>query len=110
MDYFETNDPKKEKIQDMAKYTTTQMREKCWEVRDNCFNCLDTTHNRGKCRKVCQDFFSGEYCLQSWIRHFSNKRRYANAWDFYKQQRQEHYQQKAENNDNDIGTTQAQQS
>eukprot|EP01083_Nonionella_stella_P013301 37441_1 len=111
MEYLNNpNDPKKEKIDEMAKFTTTEMvcmriacnmidcdhviehtqREKCWEVRDACFNCLDATHNRGKCRGVCQDFFSGEYCLQSWIRHFSNKRRYANAWEFYKKQRQDH--------------------
>merc|ERR1711933_105099 len=85
----DTKDGKSDKIKEMAKYTTAEMREKCWEVRDECFGCLDSSHNRGKCRKVCQSFFSGEFCLKSWIKHFSNKLRYANAWDFYRKQRME---------------------
>ena len=55
-------------------------------MRDKCFECLDSSHNRRKCQKVCNEFFSGKYCLNSWIKHYTKKKRYQNAWKFYSQQ------------------------
>jgi len=71
------------KVEELAQYTSAEMREQCFKIRDECFNCLDTKRKRNLCRDPCTQFFSGKYCLQSWIRHFSKKRRYAKAWEFY---------------------------
>lgn len=74
-----------DKIENMSKYTSPEMRQKCWDARDKCFDCLDNEKSKSACQDICRDFFSGEYCLQSWIKHFTKRRRYSKAWDLYKQ-------------------------
>mmetsp|Transcript_37241 Transcript_37241/g.59660 ORF Transcript_37241/g.59660 Transcript_37241/m.59660 type:complete len:108 (+) Transcript_37241:43-366(+) len=100
MEYLQSNGvharTDQDKVQEMAKYTTPEMREKCWKARDECFKCIDESNDRRNCQAPCHDFFSGKYCLQSWIKHFTSKRRYANAWDFYRRERSKHYEHQKE--------------
>merc|ERR1719494_1496313 len=62
-------------VQDMARYTTREMRENCYKARNVCFKCLDK-NSKSKCLDICDDFLSGRYCLKSWIKHFAKQRKF----------------------------------